>query len=185
MSIKGTRSKDNGSNLFFGLAELYIGDSASNITQTSYVLTEGNYFGCLVKVSFKITRKFLERYGSFNGVNILTDLVTTNSSFSISVNFVELSEQSLSYAFGGDGSDTNLLDNIFSSPQELRAELVFTYPNKTNKMILVLPKVKVNTKTLSFGFAPEKPIQVPMSLVPLHCSDTAWASNPIGKIIFE
>lgn len=183
MSLIGTRPKEE-VNLFFGLAELYIGDSATNLSSTTPILSEDNYFGCLANVSFSINKTFIDRYESEGGVKILSEIILHESSFEIDVDFVELSQKSLSYALGGSGSDTNILDNLFSSPSDVRAELIFTYPNKTNQMSLILPKSKVITDSVTFDFLPEEPMAVPMKIVPLKCDDVAWTTNKLGKIIF-
>lgn len=184
MSLVGTRVKDSES-LFFGLAELFFGDSATNEASTTAVLGESDYFSCLAEVSFEVLRNFLERYASQGGIKVLSDIIMFSSDLKIDTEFIEMTEKNFSYSLGGDGTDTNILDNLLTQPASLRVELVFTYPNKTNSMTLILPKVKVITKSVSFDFKPEDPMAVPVSLAPLKSTHANWSTNPIGKVIFD
>lgn len=171
--------------LYFGLAKLYLGDSVSNESSVVAVLGDSAYFGCLVNVSFEITKTFQEYFKSQGGIKILNDIFFTSPGLTIITEFIELTEKNFSYSLGGDGSDVNVLNNLISQPPALRAELVFTYPNKTNSMTLILPKVKVITKTVSFNFKSEDPISVPVNLITLQSTHTNWSSDPMGKMIFS
>jgi len=183
MSLVGTRLKDSES-LFFGFAELFIGDSASNESSTTAVLVEDDYFSSMAEISFTVSKKFIKKYGTHLGTKILTDIALLGSEFEVTATFVELTEKNLSLALGGDGTDTNILDNLFSQPESLRVELIFSYPNKTNTMTLILPKTKIETSNIEFSFEAEEAMQLPIKITPLKSTNSAWSSNPLGKIIF-
>jgi len=183
MSVQGTRIKDRES-LFFGLAELYLGDSESNEASNTAVLGEDDYFSCMAEISFNISKKFSKRYDVQNGVKILENIFLISSNFEVEASFVELTEKNLSLALGGDGTETNILDNLIKAPTALRAEIIFSYPNGTNTLTLILPKVNVITNSVGFDFLPEEAMQVPLKLAPLKCTHSSWSSNPLGKIIF-
>ncbi len=183
MSVKGTRLKESES-LYFGFAELFLGDSVANEASNIAVLEEAAYFSCLTNVAFKTKKKFTNVYGSVDGITILRDTILSESDFSVSVTFIEMTEKNLSYSLGGDGSTGgNILDTLFDQSATLRAELVFTYPDKVNKMILILPKVKI-ISSANFSFKAEEPMDVPIELKPMICTHANWSSNPLGKITF-
>lgn len=171
--------------LYFGLAQLYLGDSGTHESSVIAVLSDSDYFGCSVKVSFDITRDLQEHYISQGGVKVLSDILLSASGLVVNTEFVELTEKNFSYSLGGDGSDTNILINLLTQPSALRAELVFTYPNKVNTMTLILPKVKVGTTSIPFVFQPEEPMEVPVKLTALKSTHANWDAEPFGKIIFE
>jgi len=162
MSLVGTRSKST--SLFFGIAELFLGDSLTNEASITPVLSETYYFGCTTNVSINIDKKFLQKFGSDNGTSVLVENLLISSELQIDLDFIEITTNSLSMSLGGTGVDTNILDNLISQPSDLRAELIFTYPNKINTMSLILPKVNVISKSINLGFQGENPMQVPLSL---------------------
>lgn len=183
MSLQGTRIKETES-LYFGLAELYFGDSSTYESSITPVLVESDYLGCLVEVSFVIAKEFIKRYTVHDGFKIISDYFLIGSELNINIELVELTQKNFSYSLGGNGLDSNVLDNLLSQPADLRAELIFTYPNKINSMTLILPKVKVITKSTTFNFTSEEPVIVPVSLLALKSTHTNWSPNPLGKIIF-
>ncbi len=183
MSLIGTKLP-NRESLYFGLAELYLGDSLTNESSVTAVFDDTNYFACLAEISFVVLKKYIETFSSRNGITFLSKVLMVSSDFEINIEFVELTEKNFSYSLGGNGVDTNVLDNLLSQPVDLRAELVFTYPNKINTMVLILPKCKVVTTKITFGFQTEEPMSVPMQLIPLRSTHANWVDNPIGKIIF-
>jgi len=183
MSLTGTRVKETES-LFFGLAELFIGDSATNETSTTAVLAETNYFSCLSSVSFIVNKEFINRYGYTLSMKTIIDHLLVGSSLEVNVEFIELTQKNLSYSLGGDGTGTNFLTTLFIQPTALRLELVFTYPNKTNSMTLVFPKTKVIAPSVLFDFESESPMKVPMTFSVLPSTVAEWATIPMGKAIF-
>lgn len=184
MSVIGTKIVET-ETLLFGLAELFLGDSASHEASTGAIFNSNYYFGCKVEVSFTVEKEFLQTYGLTGGVKTIKDVLLLSSLFKLDTEFIELTEKNMSYVMGGSGSDTNILDNLFSQPEALRAELVFSYPNGSDSMTLILPKVKVVTQTVQFTFQSMDPMQLPMNLTALKSTHSAWSSNPIGKIVFS
>lgn len=170
--------------LFFGLAKLYIGLSSTYESINTAALSNSDYFSSLVKVAFITKKESIAKYKTISAVKFLENIFTVSSGISLEVEFIEMSKKALSYSLGGDGSGTNILNNIISQGTVLRAELLFTYPNKINTMTMVLPKVKVTTDTTNFLFQGVEPMQVPLTFSVLHCSHSNWVTDPMGKIIF-
>ncbi len=166
-----------------GLAKLYLYDSATNISTTTLLESQNNYIGAKTSVSFEVTKEFIKRFKKKNDILVLFQEEVVKAGLSVSATFIEITEKNLSYAFGGSGSTTNLLNDIFLTT-ELRAELIFTYPNKTNKLCFLFPKVKVTTPTISGVFNPEDAMGLPINLSVLMSDNANWTANPYGKVIF-
>lgn len=174
----------NRDSIALGLAKLYLGDSSTHLSTTIPVLSESSYLGAKTSVSLSVSRSFKKRFKILNDIKVLMDTILTSSSISISISFIEITEQNLSYAFGGSASLSNILSDLINTPVEHRAELIFTYPNNINKMTLILPRVKITTNSVDMGFNPENPLETPIALSTLCTEDSNWIGNEYGKIIF-
>jgi hypothetical protein len=173
----------NTESIALGLAKLYIYDSSTNISTTTLLETETAYLGAKTSVSFEVTKEFVKRFKKRNNILMLFQEEIKKAGLSLSITLIELTEKNLSYAFGGSGTTTNLLNDLFSE-NELRAELVFTYPNKTNKLCFIFPKVQVTTPSISGVFNPEDALGIPMLFSVLMTENANWTTNPYGKVIF-
>ncbi len=182
MSLVATKVIDR-EKLFFGLAKLYIGLSSTYEASTTPALSSGDYFSSLVNVSMVTKKESKAKYKIVSAIKILEDILITASGIDLAIDFIEMSEKALSFSLGGDGSDTNILNNLMGQGTILRAELLFTYPNGSNTMTMVFPKVRV-TSSPSFKFESENPMQVPLIFSVLYCSHINWVADPMGKIIF-
>jgi len=180
----GTKLVDS-EKLFFGLAKLYIGDSATNEASDTAVLGSSTYYlSSLVNVAIFVKKEFFSSFRLADTIRILENIFLVSASLDIEVEFIEMTGKTLSYSLGGDGSDTNILTNLLDQSSLLRAELVFTYPNGTNTMTLIIPKAKVINAATALEFQSEEPMKVPMILSALYCTHANWSSEPLGKIIF-
>lgn len=167
-----------------GTGELYLGDSATNITSVVRVLTSDKYFGAKTDVSVKVNREFVKNYEPSGNILYLMNHILTRLELEIDVVFVEIYNKTLSFALGGDGTDTDFFSPMKTNPVYLRAELVFTYPNKINQMILILPRVQIVTTSFDLTFQSEDAMKSPLMLKALRTTATEWSSKPIGKSIF-
>jgi len=167
-----------------GLAELYLADSLTNIATTIPILQNSDYIGAQIEVSFEISREFKKNFKIINNIRVLFDELLIQSTLSLSVKFIEIGEKNISYSFGGNKTSANVLSDILIQPKEHRAELVFTYPNKINKMILVLPRIKISTEKVAFSFSAEDILSPPITLSALVTDNVNWSANEYGKILF-
>lgn len=174
----------NRESISLGLAELYLGDSDSLITQTTRVLTSTNYFGAKTDVSFSCSREYVKRYETDGNIQFLMDHLLTRVDISISIQFIEIYNKTISYALGGNGIDTDLMAPLIDDPVKLRAELVFTYPNKTNQMILIFPRTQIVTPDFDLTFNSEDAMAAPLVIKALRTDNENWSTRPLGKSIF-
>lgn len=170
-----------------GMAEIFISDSASHIGVTDPNLSASDYFSAVGDVSFSISKEKLIEYSYFNETEVLQDIFTKKVDFKIMISFLEIYNKTLSYALGGDGGSTELGTVLFSKPQDLRVELVFTYPNRTNFLKFIMPRMSV-LSNLDGNFLETDAIKLPLELVAKRADNIsgggAWSSYPYGRQIF-
>ena len=168
-----------------GLAELYIGDSASNIFTAVPTLLNEHYFSALSEIGFKASKVFVPISDTVGDVVVLIDKLLVKADFSIEATFIEFTRKNMSLSLGGEGTENNPLNALFAQASEKRVELVFTYPNKVDTMTIVLPRCKITTTSISGSFNSAEPFTAPIVITPLKVSSVAWESDPIGKMVFS
>lgn len=177
----------NRESVSLGLAKVYIGGTTPNIGSIGSVLASADYFGALATVSFDIARELITSRTSLNGVDYLQDALVKKVDFSITLSFLEIYQKTLSYALGGDGGVTELGTIIKNDPSDLRVELIFTYPNKVNQMLFILPRMAV-VSSIKGAFAEEDALKIPMVFNAKRADNIAggsvWTTYPYGRIIF-
>jgi len=182
-----TTSLVNRESVSLGLAKIYLGKSTTNIGSTSLVLDTSDYFSALGSVSFNVSREFVSLFSVHNGVEYLQDALLKKVDFGITVSFLEIYQKTLSYALGGDGGSTELGTTFVSGPSDLRVELVFTYPNKTNQMLFILPRMSV-LSSVTGTFLEEDALKIPISFNAKRADNvsggTVWGLYPYGRILF-
>lgn len=182
-----TTAISNRESVSLGLAKVYIGGSVSNIGSIISVLGASDYFSALANVTFTMTKELVTERSSLNGVEYLQDALVKKVDFSIAVSFLEIYQKTLSYALGGDGGSTELGATLIANPSDLRVELVFTYPNKVNQMLFLLPRMSV-VSPVNGSFLEEDAMKVPMIFNAKRADNIAggsvWTTYPYGRIIF-
>lgn len=170
-----------------GLGKISIGPSVANLATITQALTSTDYFSALTEVSFVINKQFKKQITVKDSVELLQDVFVSGSTLGISVTFIEILQKTLSYALGGDGGATELGSLLLTDPEDLRVELEYLYPNKTDKMIVILPRAVV-TSSLPFSFEEEDNADVPVTFLAkradLEVGGSAWATYPYGRIYF-
>lgn len=167
-----------------GLAELYLAPYAAYESDINVALTNTEYYSSLAEISMTASKSFIQRKGANGNVIVLIDNFLVASDLKITAKFIEVSDVNLDIALGGDGTSPNFLQRIFETPEILRAEMKFRFPNKINYFYVVLPTVQVVTPTVDMVFNPEDMMKVPLEMAALSCSHANWASYPYGRPIF-
>ena len=182
-----TTSLVNRESVSLGLAKIYLGKSTTNIGLTSLVLDTSDYFSALGSVSFNVSREFVYLFSVHDGVECLQDTLLKKADWSITVSFLEIYQKTLSYALGGEGDTSELGTILMSNPENLRLELVFTYPNKVNKMIFILPRTVVSS-SLQGDFNEEDALNIPIIFSAKRADNVdggaVWDSYPYGRVFF-
>lgn len=167
----------------FGIGKIYLADSATNITEYNQILTNTAYVGAKTRVSLEAAKEIIEQFSSRRGFKEVVRRIISEVGVTLKCSIIELTAMNMSYAFGGDGSSVNILNDLFAEPAILRAELVFTYPDNATVMNIVLPAAQVVSNP-SLSFDSENPIAVGLDISPVATSEAVWASDPLGRVYF-
>ena len=167
-----------------GVGKIYLADSATNITQYSQILTNTAYVGAKTHVSLEAAKEIIEQFSSRRGFREVIRRVISEVGVTLKCSIIELTAMNMSYAFGGDGTSVNILNDLFAEPAVLRAELVFTYPNQATVMNIILPAAQVVSNP-GLTFDSENPILVALDISPVSTDEATWASDPMGRIYWS
>jgi len=171
-------------NIAIGMGKIYIGDSSTYIGTFDQALSSSDYFCGLTSVSAAINKESIQRNSTESGIKIPVETKVVSASVVLSVSFIEVNRKTLSYALGGINSDTNIFNDLLSDPNDLRVELVFTYPNGSNQMVFILPKCNISTPDLQVVFNEQGPITPKLMITNLYYSSGVWSSDPYGRVKF-
>jgi len=176
-----TKNQDS---ILLGLGQLRLGLSSSYITDTTAVLTDTNYIGSQAEIGFTADRSIITEFVNSGGVLVPNDSIAIRASFSLQIAMYEVTESNLSFVLGGSGISTNIINDLIGSPTKLRAEVIFTFPNKVNTITIILPKA-VSIGSVNLDCKDEDAATIPLELTALYTDDSNWTSNPYGKFIFN
>lgn len=168
-----------------GQAKLYLAPYSSYESNINVALSSDKYFCGKTKVSMEITKSFLPRKGVSGDIVVLLDHILISSDLKLLIEFIEVAERTMDFALGGDGTGTDFLLAALNNPEILRAELKFEFPNKTNYLYVVMPKIQVVTPNVSMDFTPDDAMKVPMELQSIATTHANWSAySPYGRPIF-
>lgn len=191
----GPTTKDT-STIALGLAKILVGNSINNISNKDQVLDQtANSLGSLSATSFTSNVEFWRHESGFPRLEDLTIPLRENAQ--LDVEFEEINPKNLAYARGIDAStgyaDSHsgeiALGNL-STPDYVRAEAIYTYPNQTNHMYVIFPRAQV-TSSVTIDFAAEDNAAVPVTIESKRADsgvsggDAVWDNMPLGRIYFD
>lgn len=157
----------------FGLSKIYILDSLTNITSTDIISTPSDYLGAITDIDISFTAEQEYEYTFIDGLKVLKDISLTSKAVQIKFTLLEANKKNFEL----------FIDKVYGSQKEYRLELIFIYPNRINKLIMILPRCKITTDAV-FAFNPESPMPLPVVVSSLYCEDENWIDSPIGKMVF-
>lgn len=192
----GPVTKDT-STVALGLAKILVGNSATNIASTTQALDQtADSLGALNSSTFTSNVDFWELE---SGYPLMTDLILPLREVAqLECEFKEISSKNLAFARGIDASsgydaDTHsgeITLGTLASPAYVRAEAIYTYPNKTNHMYIIFPRAQVQS-SVSLDFAAEDNANVPITIKATRADsdvtggNAAWDDMPLGRIYFD
>ena len=191
----GPVTKDT-STIALGLAKILVGSSSANISEDTQVLDEtADSLGALNSSNFTSNVEYWRLNSGFPQLEDLT--LPLSESAQLDCEFKEMHPRNLAYARGVDASSGyddahsgELPLGTISAPDYVRAEAIYTYPNKTNKMYIIFPRAQV-TSSMELSFNAEDNVNVPITIEAKRADsgvsggDATWDSKPLGRIYFE
>jgi len=178
MSRTGPTTNDS-STVKLGLAQIRVLDSADNISDRNVAGTASDSIGTLASTKYTGDTEFLRE------------------SAMLECGIREMTPKNWALIYGLDATsgyteehsgEINLGARV--TPEFLRMEAHYTYPNGTNKMYIIFPRAQV-TSTVEEDSQLEEASSVPVTFTatPADSSitdgDTAWDDGPLGRIYWE
>ena len=175
-----------------GLAQVRIGASLTNIAQVGVILSDSDSIGSLATTKFMGNTEFWEHESGFPLKKDMS--IPIREDAAMEVTFEELSPYNLALARGIDPvaySKTAFSGEIklggLSSPDYIRMEAVYTYPDGSTTMNIVFPRAQV-TSSMELDLQKEDNAKPVITIGSKQASSSvsgghsAWDTMPLGRI---
>ena len=180
------------STVAIGLMQIRVGSSADNIAKPGAELTSSDSIGSLANTKFIGNTDW---YSLEGGMPLIEEFTTPiREAAALECAFREITPKNLAIAFGQDVSsgsyeahsgEINLGGR--TSPDYLRVEGVYTYPNGTNTMTFIFPRAQVKAN-IEIDLQSEDSAAVPLMIEAKNASsdvadgNAVWDDMPLGVI---
>lgn len=182
------------STIALGLAQIRVGSSSSNITKPGAELSASDSIGSLANTKFTGNTDWYKLEGGFPLIEEFTTPIREAAMLECA--FREITPENLAIAMGTDtssGSYTVHSGEVVlggrSSPDYIRMEALYTYPNGTNTMTIIFPRAQVSAN-VEIDLQSEDAAAVPITFESKNASsdvsggNAIWDDKPLGHIIF-
>ena len=194
MARYGPTTKDT-TTVALGLAQVRLGASSGNINSDSPVLTSTSSIGALASTKFTST---VEVWKLESGFPLIEDTsIPLREKAALECAFKEITPMNLAFARGIDATSGYTLAHsgevplgTISAPSFLRMEAFYTYPDKTNEMVIIFPRAQVVPNT-ELDLRQEDAAASPLTIEAKSADDSVsggssvWNSKPLGRILFR
>jgi hypothetical protein len=197
MARKGPVTKDT-STIALGLAQIRIGDSATNITDIHAALTASDSIGALANTKFMGNTDWFKLESGFPLIEDFTTPIREAAGLECS--FKEITPFNMALAYGFDPNSGEFASMTVHSgevgfgnrvaPAYVRMEAVYTYPNGTNYMYIIFPRAQVSA-TVEIDLQSEDAAAVPVTIEGKRADsevtggNAVWDDKPLGRIAWE
>jgi hypothetical protein len=192
MARTGPTTRDS-STIALGLAQIRVGVAATHIASVHPALTASDSIGALANTKF--TGK-TDWYKLESGFPLLEDFTTAiREAASLECAFKEITPYNLAIAYGKDpatytdvhSGEIELGGRV--SPDYVRMEAIYTFPNGTNTMSIIFPRAQVSASMeldLKMEDAAAAPIVFEAKRADSEVTggNSAWDDKPLGRIAF-
>lgn len=195
MPRTGPTTKDT-TTVPLGLAQIRVGNSATFIGQIRPILASTDSIGALANTKLTLGQEF---YKLESGYPLLEDAVfPLRESAMLECSFKELTPANMALAKGLDPSASEYANahtgwiplGTLSTPQFIRMEAVYTFPDLTNTMTIIFPRGQVLAAP-EVDFQQEEVAAVPITIEAKRADSemsgghTAWDSQPLGRLYWD
>lgn len=187
----GPRTKDT-TTVTLGLAQIRLGASAGNIATTNVVLTSSESIGALANTKFTSEIDFFRLESGYP--------LTKDTSFplretaKLECAFKEVTPANVAWSRGIDASsgyDDEHSGEValgkLDTPDFVRMEAIYTYPDGTNALNIIFPRAQVESSS-EIDFAMEDNAASPMTIEANNADSTVsggnavWDDRPLGRM---
>jgi len=177
-----------------GLAQIRIALASTYIGQSRQILTASNSLGALANTKYSGNAEYFRLESGFPLQEDAIFPLRENAMMECS--FKEITPYNLAIAVGADPSsytDTHkgeIYLGTRTAPVYVRMEAIYTFPDGTNKMIIIFPRAQVAASS-EIDFQAEEAAAIPISIEAKRADSEVsgghviWDGAPLGKIIWD
>jgi len=197
MARKGPLTKDT-STVALGLAQIRVGDSATNIGSDAPVLTSADSIGALANTQFTGNTDWFKLESGFPLIEDFTTPIREGASLECA--FKEITPVNLALAYGLDPNSGEYASMTAHSgeikignrraPDYIRMEAMYTYPNGSNHMYITFPRAQVSAN-IEMDLPTEDATAIPITFESKTADSEVvggsaiWDDAPLGHITWD
>jgi hypothetical protein len=195
MARSGPVTKDT-STVALGLCQIRVGDSATNIADAHAALAAADSIGALANTTFTSN---VDYWRLESGFPLLEDLVVPlREGAMLECAVKEITPFNIAMAKGIDVTGGGYADvhsgevalGAITTPDYIRMEGVYTYPNGTNYLYIIFPRAQV-TSSVELDFQAEDNVNSPLTFEAKRADsevsggDAVWDDKPLGRLYWD
>lgn len=194
MSRNGPVTKDT-TTVALGLAQIRLGASAANVTSLAPILTSASSIGALANTKFTSTVEFWRLESGFPLVEDTS--IPLREKAQLECTFKELTPMNVAFAKGIDATSGYITAHSgevplgsIDSPDFIRMESFYTYPDGVNEMVIIFPRGQV-VSNVDIDMKAEDAAAVPITIEAKSADSSVaggssiWDLKPLGRILFR
>lgn len=197
MARTGPITKDT-STITLGLAQIRIGESASNIADIQPALVAGDSIGALANTRYVGNTDWFKLESGFPLIEDLT--LPIRESAALECAFKELTPANMALAQGLDPNSGEYASMTVHSgeiplggrraPDYIRMEAMYTYPNGINHMYIIFPRAQVSA-SVEMDLQSEDAAAVPITIESKGANsditggNAVWDDKSLGRIAWD
>lgn len=197
MARKGPVTLDT-TTIALGLAQIRVAAYSAYITNQNPALAASDSIGALANTKFNGNAEYFKLESGFPMLEDATYPLRENAS--IECGFKEMTPKNIAIARGlspasyASAHAGAIALGTLQTPVYLRVEAVYTFPDGSNRMVIIFPRAQA-TAAIEMEFAPEEPAAVAIMLeakrADSEVTDTdnpgnmAWDDKPLGVIRWD
>jgi hypothetical protein len=197
MARTGPVTRDT-STIALGLAQIRVAAYSSHITNQNPALTASDSLGAMANTKFNGSAEYFKLESGFPMLEDATYPLREMSS--IECAFKEITPKNIAIARGLSPTAFTqahagaVVLGTLATPVYLRVEAVYTFPDGSNRMVIIFPRAQA-TAAIEMEFAPEEPAAVAIVLEAKRADseivdetnpgNVAWDDKPLGVIRWD
>jgi len=197
MARKGPVTKDT-TTVPLGLAQIRISVSATHIADIQPALASSDSIGALAETGFTGNTDWFTLESGFPLIRDAEWPIREGASLGCA--FKEVTPVNMALAYGHDPESSPYSDMTVhsgevplgdrASPDYLRMEAMYTYPDGTHHMYIIFPRAQAKSN-VELAFAPEEPAAIPVTFESgradseVSGGNAVWDDKPLGRMFWD
>ncbi len=180
-----------------GLAQIRVGDSASNIANPAAALSVSDSLGALANTIYRGNADYFKLESGFPLIEDWTTPIREGAALECAFKQITPANMALAHGYdplsapySGYGVHSGEIKlGARTDPDFVRMESVYTYPNQTDTMTIIFPRAQV-TSPVEMDHPAEEAAAIAITFEAKNASsdvdggDPIWDDRPLGRIVW-